>query len=260
MNFKQMAANAKIFLSNNSPTILTGMSIVGLVSTAIMASQATVKAVDTIDDFIEDTDRLPEPKEVAQMVWKYYIPTALMGTTSIACIVGSHVCSTKQKEVLQSAYLLSQTTLQEYQKRVIERIGERKEKEVYNETIKAVAEKQSPAALYSDGGMAGEVIDTGKGNTLFYDVPGQQYFKSDINYIRSQVNDLNFEVRTEMFFDWNEIYYRWGLPLRKYGSEMIFDVDHPLDIRLNPEMMDNGQVRILIDYDLIPRTTERGWH
>ena len=112
-----------------------------------------------------------------------------------------------------------------------------------------------PTTLYSDGGMAGEVIDTGHGNTLFYDVPGQIYFKSDINYIRSKVNDLNAEVRTEMYFDWNEIYYRWGLPMRKYGNEMIFDVDHPLELRLDPEMMENGQVRILLDYELLPKCT-----
>ena len=103
--------------------------------------------------------------------------------------------------------------------------------------------------------MAGEVIDTGHGSTLFYDVPGQIYFKSDINYIRSKVNDLNNEVRTEMYFDWNEIYYRWGLPMRKYGTEMIFDVDHPLELKLDPEMMENGQVRILLDYDLFPKST-----
>lgn len=256
MNLRQMASNAKIFLSNNSPTILTGMSIVGFISTVVMASQATIKAQDIIAD--NGAEDLPL-RDKAAITWKCYIPTALMGTTSIACIVGSHICSERQKEVLQSAYLLSQTTLQEYQRRVVERIGERKEREVYDETIKSIADRNAPMALYSDGGMAGEVYDTGKGNTLFYDVPGQQYFKSDINYIKSVVNDLNFEVRTEMFFDWNEIYYRWGLPYRKYGSEMIFDVDHPLELKLEPEMMENGQVRILLDYDLFPRSIEKGW-
>lgn len=253
MNLKQAAANAKIFLSNNSPLILTCMSVVGTVSTAVMASQATLKAEEILYD--NGAEDLPW-QDKTRLVWKCYIPTALMGSTTVACIVGSHICGERQKAALQSAYLLSQTTLQEYQKKVIERIGKNKERELYDETLKEVAIRQGqPTTVYSDGGMAGEVIDTGHGNTLFYDVPGQIYFKSDINYIRSKVNDLNNEVRTEMYFDWNEIYYRWGLPMRKYGTEMIFDVDHPLELKLAPEMMENGQVRILVDYELYPKST-----
>lgn len=253
MNLKQAAANAKLFLSNNSPLILTCMGIVGTVSTAVMASQATIKAQDILYD--NGAEDLPW-QDKARLTWKCYIPTGLMGVTTIGAIVGSHICSENQKAALQSAYLLSQTTLQEYQKKVVERIGRNKERELYDETMKEVAVRQGqPTTLYSDGGMAGEVIDTGHGNTLFYDVPGQIYFKSDINYIRSKVNDLNAEVRSEMYFDWNEIYYRWGLPMRKYGTEMIFDVDRPLELKLAPEMMENGQVRILVDYELYPKST-----
>ena len=253
MKVKEAVNTAKIFLSNNSPLILTCMSVVGTVSTAVMASQATIKAQDILYD--NGAEDLPW-QDKARLTWKCYIPTGLMGISTIGCMIGSHVCSENQKAALQSAYLLSQTTLQEYQKKVIERIGKNKERELYDETLKEVAIRQGqPTTVYSDGGMAGEVIDTGHGNTLFYDVPGQIYFKSDINYIRSKVNDLNNEVRTEMYFDWNEIYYRWGLPMRKYGSEMIFDVDHPLELRLDPEMMENGQVRILLDYELQPKCT-----
>ena len=253
MKVKEAVNTAKLFLSNNSPLILTCMSVVGTVSTAIMASQATLKAQDILyDNGAEDLVW----QDKARLTWKCYIPTGLMGISTIGCMIGSHVCSENQKAALQSAYLLSQTTLQEYQKKVIERIGKNKERELYDETLKEVAIRQGqPTTVYSDGGMAGEVIDTGHGNTLFYDVPGQIYFKSDINYIRSKVNDLNNEVRTEMYFDWNEIYYRWGLPMRKYGNEMIFDVDHPLELRLDPEMMENGQVRILLDYELQPKCT-----
>jgi hypothetical protein len=56
-----------------------------------------------------------------------------------------------------------------------------------------------------------------------------------------------------MYFDWNELRYRWGLPFKKYGSELIFDVDRPLEVRYEPELMENGQVRILINYDLYPK-------
>lgn len=230
--------SVKKFIGKSSPTIFTCVSIAGVLSTIWTCHQDTVK---------DEHDR--DPKHAR---WKNYIPTAISATTTIGCIIGGHYASLKQKEALASAYILSQTTLQKYQEKVIEQIGKNKARDLREEVDKEVAERQAPKLLYSQG--VEDVIDTGHGNTLFYDVPGERYFKSDINYLKSKVNDLNFEVRTEMEFDWNELNYRWGLPYKKYGSELIFDVDHPLDVRYTPEMMDNGQVRILVNYDLIPRS------
>ena len=230
-------SNIKSFLRLNSPTILTCISVAGVASTVWTCHQDTIK-----DENSGDTSWKTR--------WKHYIPTAISSATTVSCIIGSHYCSTRQKEALASAYLLSQTTLQEYQKKVIERIGKNKERDLREEVEKEIAEARAPKLLYCQG--IEDVIETGHGNTLFYDIPGERYFKSDINYLKSVVNDLNFEVRSEMMFDWNEINYRWGLPFKKFGNEHVFDVDHPLNVTYVPEMMENGQVRIIVDYDLIP--------
>lgn len=251
MGLRESLRSFQLSTSKRSDTILMGLGIVGLFLTVYTAHQDTVKAENHMLDYADFPHEDLSPKERLEITWKDYIPTAISFVGTAACIVGSHYCSVKQKEALSSAYLLSQTTLQEYQRRVVERIGESKEREIRAETLKEVS--KSHGQLYSDGGLVGEVIDTGHGNTLFYDVPGDRYFKSSITYIKSIVNDLNFEVRTEMYFDWNDIYSRLDLPYMKYGSEMIFDVDHPLDIKFTPELMDDGQVRILIDYDLFPK-------
>ena len=253
MNIEQIVKTSKAFLTRNSSTILTCASVCGVISTVVMASQATIKA----QDILRDEPRDLKVKEQAKLTWKCYIPTAISAGLTIGCIIGSHNCSLKQKEALSSAYLLSQTTLHEYQKKVVEKIGQNKEKAIYQETVKEIADKRAPitqTALISSGV---EAIETGHGNTLFYDVPGDIYFKSEINYLKSSVNDLNHELLSEMEFDWNELYYRWGLPHKKYGSEMIFDIDRPLDLKLEPELMENGQVRILVDYDLYPKCVGR---
>jgi len=248
MNIKGALKTARLFITNNSPTILTVCSIFGVGVTTYNAIQDSRKA-----DYIVNKNRPKTLTDEIKMTWKSYIPTGISASMTIACIVGSHVCSEHQKEALSSAYLLSQTTLQEYQKRVVERIGKNKERELYDDTIKAVAEKQVPAALYSDGGMAGEVIDTGHGNTLFYDEVAQVYFKSDIGYLKNAKNDMNSEILNgEMYYDWNEIMYRWGLPCMTYGKDRLITAEHLFDPRFVPEMMDNGQVRIVISYDLIP--------
>lgn len=236
----------KLFLKKNSPTILTCLGIAGVVTTVVTAHQDTLKA----EDVLYDNPKIRSKKDEIKATWKCYIPTGISASSTIACIVGSHYFSGKQREALASAYVLSQTTLQEYQRRVIDQIGKNKEKALMEETVKGVAERRAPVALYSQ--MEDEVIETGDGNTLFYDVPGERYFKSDINYLKTVVNDLNREVRSEMYFDWNEIRYRWHLPMKPFGREHVFDNDHPLEVSYVPEMMPNGQVRILVDYKLIP--------
>jgi len=240
MNLKQI----KMFLNKNSPIILTCMGIFGTISTVYTAHQDTLKA-----EHVKKETRPRNWKEEIQDTWKCYIPTAISATTTISCIVGSHYCSSKQREALASAYLLSQTTLKEYQRRVIEQIGKNKERALMGETVNAVAEMRSPAAYFSN--PLTDVIDTGHGKTLFYDVPGERWFYSDMNYMDKQNNDMNREVRTEEYFDWNEIYYRWGLPFKTFGNQMIFTVDHPFEPRYEAKIMDNGQIRVNIYYKLI---------
>ena len=236
----------KMFLSKNSPLILTTLSVAGVCSTVITSSQDTIKAKNIIDK-----SRPKNKKELIKSTWKCYIPTAISTTSTIACILGSHHCSSKQKNAIASAYALSQVTLQKYQEKVIERIGKNKARDIREEVDREIAEVKAPATTFVS--QLTDAIDTGHGKTLFYDIPGERYFYSDMNYMDKQVNDLNREVRTEMYFDWNEINYRWGLPYKKYGSELIFDVDRPLEVRYEPELMDNGQVRILVNYDLYPK-------
>ena len=242
MNLKQI----KMFLSKNSPAILAGLGVFGTISTVYTAHQDTIKA--------EHVKKHTKPRTFKEEIcdtWKCYIPTAISATGTIGCIVGSHYCSSRQREALASAYLVSQTTLQKYQEKVIERIGKNKARDLREEVDREIAETKAPAAAFQS--MLTDAIDTGHGKTLFYDVPGERYFYSDMNFMDKKVNELNKEVRTEMEFDWNELNYRWGLPFKKYGSELIFDVDRPLEVRYVPEIMDNGQVRILVDYELYPK-------
>ncbi len=248
MNIKGVLKTAKIFCHNNAPNILTITSCVGLGATVYNAIQDTRKAVA-----ICRREKPENLKEEIKLTWKCYIPTGISALSTGACIIGSRTASDKQLKSMSSAYLGSQALLQEYQRKVVERIGVNKEREVYDEAVTAMADRKAPTQLYSDGGMVGEVIDTRKGNTLFYDSIADKWFKSDINYLKNAKNDMNSDILNgEMYYDWNEIMYRWGLPLMTYGKDRLITAEHLFNPRFVPEMMENGQVRIVISYDLVP--------
>lgn len=248
MNIRSLMSNARLFLRNNSSGILTIMSIVGVGITVNTARGDTLKAEEVLRPY----DYELCPRERLRLTWKCYIPTAVSTLGTVACIVGSHYCSAKQKEALSSAYLLSQTTLQEYQKRVIDHIGENKERAIHEETVKAMADKQAPIANFLTDSK--EAYITGHGNTLFYCVSSGEYFRSDINYIKNVQNEVNGLLIDgyDSLFDDNYIRISLGLPYLEVANWRGVDVNHRLQIHFSPELMDDGAVRVCMDYKTWP--------
>ena len=249
------------FLTKNSPTILTIVAAIGAVGTVVLAVKATPRAQDHIFDAEEEVGDRLTPKETFQACWKDYIPTAISGGLTLACIFGARYCSYRQQEVLATGYLIAHSTLQEYERVMTERIGENKMKAVREEVKANIAERQSPRDDFSTIRKS-DAVYTGHGNTLFYDVGDDRYFYSDIQYLEHSTNKINEQlfVGHEPYFDENEIRLEWGLPMKKGGSEWVVTPEHPLLIHIDPDpmRMENGDVRILFDYEMYPKVQVLG--
>ena len=129
---------AKTALKKYSPQILTGIGIAGMIATTITAVKATPKALQLIDEReIQENKRL-STTEVIKTTWKCYVPAAVTGTLSVACLIGASSVSLKRHAALATAYTLSETALKEYQEKTIEVVGERKAQDIQD----AVAKKQ----------------------------------------------------------------------------------------------------------------------
>jgi short-subunit dehydrogenase involved in D-alanine esterification of teichoic acids len=94
------------FLENNSSTILTVMGAVGVVSTTILATKATTKAVRLVDAATEEKGEELTPVEVVEVAAPLYISTAAVGVASLACIFGANALNKKQQASLISAYTM----------------------------------------------------------------------------------------------------------------------------------------------------------
>lgn len=241
-------------LIRNSPSILTGLSVGGLITTTIMAVNATPKALDIINQEITDRevekygDRLPRltTKEIVALTWKCYIPTALMGVTTIACIIGANSINLRRNAALVSLYSLAETTLKEYQAKVIETIGEKKEEKIKEEILQDRIDK-NPI-------NNGTVIITGKGDTLCYDSLSGRYFKGDIETIRRIQNDFNKDLLNEMYKPLNELYDELGLEGTELGRDMGWNTEYGLlDISFSAKLTKDGQPCIVLDYRVGPR-------
>lgn len=112
-------------LQRSSPAILTALGIVGVVGTTVMAVRATPKALRLIKAKKNElnTDELT-PAELVQTTWKCYIPSALVGAGTIACIVGIGVMDRRNQAALSSAYAMLNESYKQYRQAAKKVYGE----------------------------------------------------------------------------------------------------------------------------------------
>lgn len=246
-NLARFVKNAEHFIIKHSPEILTGIGTAGMIATTVLAVKATPKALTLIAEK-KDEENVDEltPIETVKVAWKCYIPAAVTGVASIACIIGASSVNARRNAVLATAYKLSETALTEYKEKVVETIGEKKEQLVRDAIDKEHVEKQPVTKS--------DVIITGKGSTLCLDVHSGRYFESDIEQIKKVVNILNRRMLSEMYVSLNEFYGELGLDYTKLGYELGWSIDDGyLDVDFGTQIADDGRPCIVINYSVAPR-------
>lgn len=250
MNKKTIAAgirNLQLAVKKHSPEILTGIGIAGMITTTVMAVRATPKALILIDKKKDEVgaDELTT-KEVIKTAWTCYIPTAVTGTVSIFCLIGANSVNMRRRAALATAYTLSESALKEYQEKVVEAIGEKKELSIKDAVAKEKIEK-NPVSNH-------EVIITEKGNTLCYDAVSGRYFRSDIDKLKKAENELNRRMRDEMYISLNEFYYEIGLTGISIGDEIGWNIDKGyIDLSFSSQLAEDGTPCLVIGYRIEPR-------
>ena len=232
LNLASIVKSVQTIMRKYSPEILTGIGIAGMITTTIMAVRATPKALILIKDKKDElgADELTK-METVKAAWPCYIPSALVGTASVLCLVGASSTNFRRNAALATAYTLSESTLKEYQEKVVETIGEKKERDIREQVAKEKMVK-NPVR---------DVILTEKGgNTICYDVISGRYFKSDRDTISRIVNDLNRKMRDEMYVSLNDFYLGWNID-KGY-----------IEIDFSSHLDANGTPCLVIDYRVVP--------
>ena len=235
------------FIRKHSPEFLTGLGITGMITSTVLAVKATPKALTLIDD---QKLRLGEEKlspiETIKAAWKPYIPAGALSLISISCILGATNINLRRNAALATAYTLSEKTLINYRNKVIDAIGEKKEKKIQEE----IAQEKVNNNKINDS----QIIVTSQGNTLCMDSISGRYFRSDIETIKKAVNELNRQLVFEHYISLNEFYDKLNLKHIKNGSDMGWNLDDGLiEVYFNTALADNDEPCIVMEYDISPR-------
>ena len=222
-----------------SPHILFGAGVVGVIATAVMASKATLKLESTLQGiqetkevindsigmelkdggFYSEEDRKKDLILVqvkgAGKVLKLYTPALILGGLSIAALTGSHVILTQRNVAITAAYAALEKGFREYQQRVMDELGEDRERELrYDTTEKTVK---------VDGKKQKVVTPSGEHSiySRFFDEYNKNWCKTpEYNrmFLQSQQNWANELLKARGHLFLNEVYDMLGLDRSKAGQ------------------------------------------
>jgi hypothetical protein len=241
MELADVAKRLERFVSNNSPSILSAVSVVGTVTTAILTGRATFKAAGVIR---EHTDQQTPPREKLELIWKLYIPPVASGIGTVACIIFANRIGTRRAAAMAAAYSLSERAFEEYRHKVVERLGEKKERGIQDEIAQDRVLNNPPGKT--------EVIVTGRGLVLCYDMYTGRYFESDIEAIRKAQNDLNQKILNDYYASLSDLYDLLGLARTTTSDEVGWNCDKLLEITFSTTMSDDGRPCIAISFRVDP--------
>ena len=248
LNLANLVSNTRQFANKHSPEILTGIGIAGMITTTVLAVRATPKALELLEEK-KNEDWVDElsPLEVVKTAWRPYVPAAVTGVASVACLIGASSVNVKRNAALATAYKLSETALTEYREKVVETIGEKKEKTVRDKVAEERV-KKNPVSK-------SEVIVTNNGTTLCFDPISARYFKSSIDKIKRAENELNKQMLHDIsgYVSLNEFYDELGLDHTSVGDDLGWNVDRLIDISFSSQLNDNGEPSVVLDYLVAPK-------
>lgn len=251
MDLVNMFKVGKLFVTRHSPEILTGFGIGGGIFAAVLAVKQTPKAIKLIEEEKERTGKEKlTPAETVKTTWKVYAAPVAIGAGSIACIIFSDREDKKRIIAATTAYELSDKAFSEYKNKVIEEIGHDKERDIRDKVAqdRVMAHPESKA----------EIIMTGHGDTLCFDVESGRYYKSDIEFIKQSVNEFNKQMLSEMDMTLNDFYSFQDLPGIGAGGKLGWSVEKGLvEVEYSSQLTDLGTPCLVIDFRVGPAANWR---
>lgn len=265
---------AEIFTKKNSPVILTGLAIVGVISTAYAAYKAGPRADKILEAYRKDIrDCHPNDKEariavVGETVKKMVpvvAPPIIMGGTTIACIVGSHSVSSRRIAALSAAYSLSETTVKNLNSKMEDMLGEKKTRAIKDSIMKdkLKADSEKDKKILSDG----QLVIPNDGTVLCKDLYSGRLFYSNAEKIKQAIAKCSYEIISDMYISLNDFYEAIDspqLPRIPMGEDLGWNIDDTINgklpITLAALLTDDNKPCLCIDYDISVRDDFRNLH
>lgn len=244
MTLREILKTTEKLVVDNSPAILTAIGVTGTLATAYLTGKATFKAAEILSTEVytasPDYNETISVKTKVEAVWKLYIPAAGAGVVTVASILFANRIGTRREAAVAAALTVSERAYSEYKDKVFDTIGKNKEAKLHDEIAQDRVTKNSVGTQ--------QVIVTGGGDVLCFDMYTGRYFQSDMETLKKAQNDLNYTIIAQGYASLTDFYNHIGLSSTKSSDDMGWTSDKLLELRFSTTMSDDDRPCIALDF------------
>lgn len=206
-------------------TLLCIVATAGIAATAILTAKATPKAMDILKEAEKEKGEALTFTEKVKKTALVYIPAAISGVMTSACIFGANVLSKKAQASIMSAYGIINSNYVKYVGKVKEMFGEKTHKEI----LKSIAvEKADLSKCICAPGLIGSytlgVNDIEEEKRLFYEPFTERYFESTMGRVLTAEYMLNRDYALGADVTLNDFYLMLGLEKVDGGDDVAWSI------------------------------------
>ena len=187
---KGLVRSSQLYLKKNASTILTVAGGVGVVGTTVLGIKATPRALALLDNAKQEKGEELTVMEKVKVAAPVYIPTAVSGVATIACVFGANVLNKRNQAALMSAYALLDSSYKEYKAKVEDLYGENANNQIKDEIAKDKYEE----------------IEVKEDEQLFYDDFSNRYFVSTPSKVMQAEYNVNRDIHMQGWAELNDFY------------------------------------------------------
>lgn len=257
-------------IKQHSPEILIATGVVGVVASTVMACKATTKADEILEKAKQEIEHTKQSsaevlaneelaekygytetaakKELAEVYIKtglefvkLYAPSVILGALSLTCIIQSHNILKKRNVALAAAYTAVDKGFKEYRGRVVERFGEKLDRELQydikakeieetvmdengkEKTVKKTVEVANPQAVLSNPYAV-----------CFDDTCTAWRKNAEANkfFLIQQQNYANEKLKSKGYLALNDVYEMVGVQMTEQGRVVgwVYNEQNPVPV------------------------------
>lgn len=228
-----------------SPVILFAAGTIGVVATVVLASRATLKLTDILDEAEEMREKIETLEHTAYTdddrrmdllklkiktgtnIAKLYAPTVIVGLASIAALTGSHVILTRRNVAITAAYAATDRAFRQYRDRVRNALGvDQDEQFRYGFEEREVVDETKNGPKVSAVRRVG--LDGASGYAKYFDEGSPNWDARagyNLMFLRSQETHFNNRLYADGYVFLNDVYHALGLKREGFGQQVGWILD-----------------------------------
>lgn len=243
---------------NKTVTILTVISSIGVIATAVTTAKQTPKALKMLDEAYEEKGDKLTVVEKINVAFPVYLPVIAVGSATVLCMFGANILNKKSQASIISAYGLLEQKYRDYQRKLIELYGQDTHEKIMTELAIEKSKNVYVSGQYMGITSSSLYLDDHVGEpVLFYEPISDRYFEATVEFVMNAEYHLNRNFALGGAALLNEFYDFLGIDenpdLNEMGWAPTDEGEFWIEFNHIPRNLPDGRRFYIIDMPFAPR-------